>query len=59
MGYLEPIVSIVMFALAILTTIWAYNDAEYRGSSGCIVALLVFFVCWPFSLLVWILVRPK
>jgi hypothetical protein len=59
MGIIEPIVSIVTLALAILTTIWAYNDAESRGSSGCLVALLVFFVCWPVSLVVWILVRPK
>lgn len=38
--------------------IWAYRDAELRGKSGILVALLVAFLHWPISLLVWMVFRP-
>jgi DNA-directed RNA polymerase subunit RPC12/RpoP len=37
---------------------WAYGDAEARGKSGCLVAILVAFLSWPFGLIVWLVFRP-
>jgi hypothetical protein len=53
------IVAVIVFALMIWSLIWVYNDAEARGKSGCLVALLVFLLSWPLSLLVWIVFRPE
>jgi hypothetical protein len=39
--------------------VWAYRDAESRGKSGLLVALLVGLLSWPISLLVWIVFRPN
>lgn len=48
----------VIILLPLLTAIWAYGDAEKRGQVGCIIALFVYFVCWPISLLLWLMMRP-
>jgi hypothetical protein len=48
----------LIILLPLLTAIWAYGDAERRGQVGCLVALFVYFVCWPFSLLLWLMLRP-
>ncbi|WP_026475987.1 hypothetical protein [Alkaliphilus transvaalensis] len=45
-------------ALIIWSIVWAYGDAEARGKSGCLVALLVFFVSWPVGLIIWLIFRP-
>lgn len=37
---------------------WAYRDAERRGQSGPLVALVVGLVSWPFGLLAWLFTRP-
>jgi uncharacterized membrane protein len=37
---------------------WAYQDAEERGKSGCLVVLLILLVGWPISLLLWVVFRP-
>ncbi len=46
-------------ALPLFTSIWAYGDAERRGKSGCLVAILVFFLSWPLGLILWIVFRPE
>ncbi len=48
----------VIFALLVWSLIWVYQDAEKRGKSGILVALLVFLLEWPISLLVWLVFRP-
>ena len=51
-------IGLPMFVLFILSIFWAYNDAEKRGKSGCLVALLVFLLTWPVGLIIWLLIRP-
>ncbi|WBW96265.1 hypothetical protein [Oceanirhabdus sp. W0125-5] len=36
--------------------IWAANDASERGSSGCLVFLLILFL-GPVGLIIWLLIR--
>lgn len=38
--------------------VWSYSDAESRGKSGCLVAILVALFSWPFGLIAWVLFRP-
>jgi DNA-directed RNA polymerase subunit RPC12/RpoP len=38
---------------------WAFADAQERSKSGCLVALLVAFLCWPLGLIVWLVCRPN
>lgn len=45
-------------ALYIWSLVWAYKDAEKRGSNGVLVCLLVALVAWPLGIVVWLLVRP-
>jgi drug/metabolite transporter (DMT)-like permease len=49
----------ILLALLVWSLVWVANDAEARGKSGCLVALLVLFLSWPLSLLVWIIFRPE
>ncbi len=49
----------VIVAIPLITAIWAYGDAERRGKSGCLVAILVFFLSWPLGLILWIVFRPE
>ena len=50
----------LVFAIVFLwSVIWAYNDAERRGKSGCLVALLVFLLSWPVGLIIWLVFRPE
>lgn len=46
-------------ALPIISVIWAYGDAERRGKSGCLVAILVLFLSWPLGLILWLVFRPE
>ena len=55
--FLIPL-GIVILGLFIWSLVWVYGDAEKRGKSGCLVALLVFLLEWPISLLVWLVFRP-
>ena len=50
---------IVIFGLLVWSLIWAYKDAEKRGKSGWLVVLLIFFMNWPMSLLIWLVFRPE
>ena len=56
---------LVLFILAVFAILyfwsiyWAYNDAEARGKSGVIVALLVALCSWPTSILIWLAFRPR
>lgn len=50
---------VLLLGLLIGSLVWVFLDAEARGKPGCLVALLVFFLSWPISLLVWIVVRPE
>lgn len=51
-------IGLPVFALFVWSLFWAYRDAEQRGKSGCLVALLVFLLTWPVGLIIWILIRP-
>ena len=55
--FLVPL-GVVILGLLAWSLIWVYGDAEKRGKSGCLVALLVFLLEWPISLLVWLVFRP-
>jgi hypothetical protein len=48
----------VILGLYVWSIIWAYGDAEKRGKSGCLVALLVIFLSWPIGLIAWLVFRP-
>ena len=52
------LIGALLLLIPILTTVWAYGDAERRGKSGCLVALLVFFLSWPLGLILWLVFRP-
>ena len=49
---------ILILALMLWSVIWAYGDAERRGKSGCLVALIVLLVSWPLGLIIWLVFRP-
>lgn len=49
---------IVILGLLIWSLVWVYGDAERRGKPGWLVVLMVFFVNWPTSLLIWLVFRP-
>lgn len=38
---------------------WVYRDAESRGKSGCLVAVMIALISWPASLLLWLVFRPE
>ena len=50
---------LLVLGLLIFSLIWVYGDAEKRGKPGWLVVLLVFFMNWPFSLLIWLVFRPE
>ena len=60
--FLDPIlVTIILLGLLapyVFSIVWAYNDAEGRGKSGCLVAILVAFLSWPIGLVAWLIFRP-
>lgn len=51
-------IALPMMILLIWSIIWAYNDANKRGKSGCLVALMVFLITWPGGLIAWLVFRP-
>ena len=50
---------LIFFAIYIYSIVWVYRDANRRGKSGILVALLVALISWPISLIVWLIVRDK
>jgi hypothetical protein len=50
---------LILFGIYIASLVWVYRDANRRGKSGILVALLVALISWPIGLLVWVLVRDK
>lgn len=50
---------LLIMVLYIYSIVWAFNDAEARGKSGCLVALLVMFLTWPIGLIAWVVFRPE
>jgi len=54
-----PFFIIIGIAVAwLLSGLWAARDAVSRGKSGLLVSLLVLFLAWPLSIVLWIVVRP-
>jgi hypothetical protein len=53
------IFGLIFFAIYIASLVWVYRDANRRGKSGIVVALLVALISWPIGLLVWFLIRDK
>jgi len=49
---------LVVLGLLIWSLVWVWRDAEKRGKPGWVVALMVFLLEWPISLLVWVVFRP-
>ena len=52
---------IILFVVAhfiawIVALGWVYGDAEERGQSGCLMALLVFFAGWV-GIVIWVVLR--
>ncbi|ALJ00907.1 hypothetical protein [Rufibacter tibetensis] len=59
LGLISLLIGLVGFVLYILSIIWAYRDAERRGKSGILIAILVAFAAWPLGLVIWLLIRPS
>lgn len=53
------IIGLVCLALYIASIVWVYRDAQRRGKSGILVALLVALISWPIGLVVWLIVRKN
>lgn len=53
------LVGLIFLGLYLYSIVWSYNDAESRGKSGCLVALLVALLSWPIGLIVWVVLRPE
>jgi len=57
------IVLLIVFTIAglffwIAPGAWAIGDAQQRGQTGCVGALL-FYLLGPLSALVWLIIRPR
>ncbi len=57
--FMAVCITIPLFALYIYSIFWAYKDANQRGKSGWLAALLVFLLSWPVGLIIWLLIRPE
>ena len=55
---LGGVLAIGFLVLFVGSIVWAFQDAETRGKSGCLVAILVAFVSWPLGLVAWLIFRP-
>ena len=58
LGLLGIFLAIGFLALFVGSIVWAYGDAQARGKSGCLVAILVAFLYWPLGLVAWLIFRP-
>ncbi len=45
--------------LLLANIIWVYKDANQRGYSGWLIALLVIWAPFPIGVVLWLLMRPK
>jgi hypothetical protein len=52
------IIGLGMLGLYVFSIMWAFSDAENRGKSGCLVAILVAFLSWPIGFVAWLIFRP-
>ena len=50
--------ALVVLGLLVWSLVWVHGDAEKRGKPGWLVVLLVLFLDWPISLVVWLVFRP-
>jgi hypothetical protein len=48
---------VVGLCLVLFSCRWVGRDADRRGKSGCLVAILV-LLTWPLGLLLWLFFRP-
>ncbi len=53
------VLGLAVTLLWLWSIIWAYGDAERRGKSGFLVALLVALCSWPVGLVLWLIFRPR
>ena len=62
MGFtLAPTEIVLVLLLPVLyvgSIVWAYRDAEARGTGGMLVAAFVALVPWPLGLVAWAFIRP-
>jgi hypothetical protein len=56
-AFLVPFM-LVMLGLLVWSLVWVHGDAVRRGKPGWAVVLLVLFLDWPISLLLWLVFRP-
>ena len=66
MGGTGPVELVLVFLLIlgvpvlyVTSIVWAFRDAESRGTNGMLAAILVAVAIWPLSIVVWILIRPN
>lgn len=52
-------IALVYAAIWIGSIVWAYGDAETRGKTAWLVAVMVALPAWPMGLVVWLVFRPK
>lgn len=50
---------LVILGLLVWSLVWVCGDAKKRGKPGWLVVLLVLFLDWPVSLLLWLVFRPE
>lgn len=58
-GIVGILLGVVLLILYIWSVIWAYKDANRRGKSGWLVAIMVALLSWPLGLILWLLFRPS
>lgn len=52
------LIGLVFLGAYVISIVWAFGDAQARGKSGCLVALLVALLSWPLGLIIWLVARP-
>lgn len=53
------LLALPLIAVFVWSIFWAKEDAEKRGKSGWLAALMVFLLPWPGGIVVWLLIRPE
>jgi membrane protease YdiL (CAAX protease family) len=56
-GTMAIVINVISLLISILIAIYMYNDAEKRGKSGILWAIIGFF-CGCIGLIIWLVVRP-
>jgi hypothetical protein len=52
------VLGLLILVLFLGSLVWLYQDAQSRGKTGCLWALIAFFT-WPFGLIAYILLRDQ